>query len=868
MAFVDKFGSRGDAVALSLPNRKAITYAELDRRTDGLCRNLGARRKLIAVEACASEHAIIAYLAALRGRHAVALLPPGDDVAVSDFEEDFAPDVVFRKSDGRWRSTNMHRPNARNLHPDLSLLLGTSGSTGKRRFVRLSAKAVEANAGSIASFLGLDASDRAALILPLHYSYGLSVLNSHLAVGAAIHLAAHGTAQSGFLEEMLEAGCTNISGVPYCYELMERVGVRAESLPALRFMTAAGGRMQPDLVECWRQRLAGHGKQLFLMYGQTEATARVAYVPPEKLAENTDSIGIAIPGGSLRLVDDTGAPVEEAGRVGELVYRGPNVMMGYAENGDDLSRGHEIDELKTGDIAERDVDGLYRIVGRRKRFSKIAGLRINHAAIEHALSQAGLSGAVVGNDRRLMAAIPSGHSPERARGIMARASGLSLLHVDAFCLDHLPRLTSGKVDYVAIAARLEADAIVGEANADLLDAFRRAFCLSNVGPNDSFESLGGDSLLYVQLSLALDRELGQVPEGWEKRPIREIAATARIDGASRIVDTELPLRALAITLIVIHHATLWPIPAGAAILMVLVGHGIARFHSATLFAGDPWRLMKSLAMNLAIYAPIVIGYSLAWGEVLWPSILLVGNLELTDPTQKLPYLYWFVEAYAQITLLWVAIFAFAPLRRFASRNPFNFGIGFLGLAVAAKFAVPLVWHVGPAQIFTTPDVLYLAVIGWCIYFALSSPTRLLMLCATAFLFSFLAYMGGNWTGSWVKFVLLFVAVAALLYMPRVHLPRWLVRAVLPLAAAGYNIYLFHRILPELLLPQPDPAYLQPGIAALAVVGGISTGLAIRAAQNKAMTLLTYRRVAVSPGGAPPPRLPTRRWRGLRAVRGG
>ena len=842
MAFVDEFGLRGDASALFFPGRQAITYAELDRRTADLCRTLGAGRKLVAIEACPSEHAIVAYLAALRGRHPVALLPPGDGAALDDFDADFAPDIILGIRDGRWRRIEASRSQCRTVHSDLALLLATSGSTGKRRFVRLSAQAVEANAASIASFLALERGDRAALILPFHYSYGLSVLNSHLAIGGSVHVAPHGAAHPGFLDEMRQAGCTNIAGVPYSYELMERAGVRAEGLPDLRFMTVAGGRMPPDLVERWRRRLASRGKQLFLMYGQTEATARIAYVPPESLVGNADSIGIAIPGGSLRLLDESGMPIETVGQSGELAYRGPNVMMGYAECSRDLARGHEVDELKTGDIAERDAYGFFRIVGRSKRFSKIAGLRINHAAIEHALDADGIAAVVVGNDRRLLAAVASGHAPERARAIMATASGLSPLQVEAFAVEHLPRLASGKVDYAALAMDLETH--IEEPEAGVSDAFRRAFYPSEVGPSDSFESLGGDSLLYVQLSLALERQIGRAPEGWEKQPIGQLERLPRSVEKRQAVDIELPMRAVAILLVVIHHATLWPIPAGAAVLMMLVGRGIARFHSAALFAGDPSRLLRSLAINLVIYLPIAIGFSLARGELLWPSFLLVGNLELTDPAHKLPYLYWFVEAYAQILLLWVAMFALVPLRRLAGRDPFRFGIGFLGIAIAAKLAVPLVWNIGQPQIFTVPDVLYLAVLGWCIHFARTATARLVMLAIALLLSPLLAYVGGNWIGSWVKFTLVFAAVAALLYAPRLHLPRWAVNAVLPISAAGYHIYLFHRILPEWLLPQPDQAHFQPLPVTLAIVVGILCGLAVHAVQGKAVAWLADRRLSL------------------------
>lgn len=847
MDFVDGLARHGEAPALLFPGRPAISYAELARRVAAVAGELGTERKLVAVEAAPCEHAIIAYLAALAGRHAVALLPSGDAGAMEEFRRTMAPDAVCRRVDGRWRNTVGKRARG-GLHPDLALLLGTSGSTGKSRFVRLPAAALDANARSIAEFLGLRADDRAALILPFHYSYGLSVVNSHLAAGASIHLAARRAGDAGFAAEMREARCTNIAGVPYTYELLDQTGFRESDLPELRFMTVAGGRIDPGLAERFRRHLSAAGKRLFLMYGQTEATARIAYVPPESLAGNLDSIGIAIPGGALRLLDEQGTPVERAGEVGELAYRGANVMMGYAESRDDLARGHEIDELRTGDVAVRDAHGFYRIVGRKKRFSKIGGLRINHAAIEHALAAAGATAAVAGDDRRLIAAIVPPFSRARVMGTILAASGLTALHVELREVDALPRLGSGKIDHAAVNRLIEADDTPRDESVS--DAFRRAFYPRRVKPADSFESLGGDSLLYVQLSLALERVLGRLPDGWEKTAVGDLARLHRRAGGTQAVDSDILLRAAAILLVVVHHATLWPIPGGAAMLVLLVGYGIARFQSSRLFDGRPGRMLAALAQNLALYFLVVAGFALARGEVPWASVFLVGNLGMADPAYMLPYLYWFVEAYAQIVLIFAGLFAWRPLRARARAQPFRFGIALLAATVAAKYAVPLAWDVGAVQIFTVPDVLYLAAFGWCVHFAANNRERLLVLAVAALLFPVLAYTGGNWVGSWVKFSMQPAAISLLLFLPKVPLPAAVFRAILPVSAASYHIYLFHRILPDLLLPQPDPATTDLLSSSVAIAGGIAVGLAVFALQKVLAGVLADRRMGASRDSAP------------------
>lgn len=846
MHFVENLGLRGDAPALLFQGRAPFSFAEVERRVAAVAVTLGAAKRLVAVEAERSEHAIIAYLAALRGGHAVALLPPGDQDALEEFEHAYLPDVVCRRVDGRWRMTRTGASPG-DLHPDLALLLGTSGSTGKRRYVRLSAGAVVANATSIAEFLELSGDDRAALVLPLHYSYGLSVANSHLAAGAGVYLAAASVADAGFVEEIREAGCTNLAGVPYSYELMERTGFLGVDLPRLRFMTVAGGRIDPALADRFRRRLAAGGKRLFLMYGQTEATARIAYVPPESLAGNLDSIGIAIPGGELRLLDTDGSSVAAAGEAGELAYRGPNVMMGYAECRADLARGHEIEELRTGDIATCDEHGFFRIVGRSKRFSKIAGLRINHAGIEHRLAVQGISAAVVGDDRRLVAAVAWPHPKRRVREIIAAASGLTALQIEVHKVEALPRLASGKIDYQLIGELVTRHE--QEPDQSVIDAFRRAFYPKRIGPADSFETLGGDSLRYVQMSLALERTLGRLPEGWEKMRIADLVNSERDEAGWHALDGDLVLRAAAILLVVVHHATLWPVPGGAAMLMMLVGYGLARFQAANLFAGRPWPMLGAMAQNLAVYLPVVAGFALARGEIPWASLFLVGNFGFADPEKMLPYLYWFVEAYAQIILAWAALFSVPWLRRRAAAAPFVFGFVLLVLAVVAKFAVPLIWNVGAVQIFTMPDVFYLAALGWCAYFA-KGKDRLWVLAFTAMLFPVLAYTGGNWTGSWVKFSMQLAAVAILLYLPKLRLPSAVVRLVLPVAAASYHIYLFHRILPDLLLPQPDPSALDPLAAPLAVASGVAVGIAAFALQRAGLGWLAARRFAPARDLAP------------------
>ncbi|MHC2301390.1 AMP-binding protein [Rhizobium mongolense] len=300
---VSEIARREDHAALLFGSGRSLSYAELDGQTRRFANRLGqGQKRLVAIAAEASEHAIVAYLAALRAGHAVAMLPPCDERLWDDFLNAFQPDFIFRPANGRWRLIEEPRPGngSRAIHPDLALLLMTSGSSGAAKAVRLSYANLDANSRSIADYLELSSTDRAALVLPLHYSYGLSVLNSHLLAGGSVFFPGISVVDGDFARIIDESGCTNLSGVPYSYELLERSNFRSSESKALRVMTVAGGKLNADLIRLYRDHMRTNGGRFFVMYGQTEATARISFVPPESLSDKEERIGIAIPGAASR----------------------------------------------------------------------------------------------------------------------------------------------------------------------------------------------------------------------------------------------------------------------------------------------------------------------------------------------------------------------------------------------------------------------------------------------------------------------------------------------------------------------------------------------------------------------------------------
>ncbi|WP_431320678.1 AMP-binding protein [Rhizobium sp. YTU87027] len=834
--FWTRIDRMGDRPALLLPFRPAITYSELADRVASLSGALGTSKKLVAIEAAQSEHSIIAYLAALAGGHAVALLPPEDDVAWSSFMERFAPEIVYRRKGGRWRLMEAnHSFSDAAVHPDLALMLVTSGSTGSGKAVRLSKTAVAANAEQITDYLGLHAGDIGALVLPLHYSYGLSVLNSHLAVGAAVWMPGTSVLEPTFLDDFRAARCTNFAGVPHSYELLEQRGFREQSYPDLRFMTVAGGRMEPETVRRYHSWLQGEGQRFFAMYGQTEATARIAYVPPEHLPGSADRIGVAVPGGELWLVDDEGMRIMGSDIAGELVYRGPNVMLGYAETRQDLAADADIEELRTGDLATCDKNGLFRITGRLRRMSKIGGVRLGHDALETALAVKGIAAAVVGNDQQLLVAFAGPQAEEDVREALAVLAGIGLPQVRAIATKELPRLTNGKIDYEQLRLRMEGEP--ARAKATVISLFREVFFPQQVSPQDSFAELGGDSLRYLELTVGLERLLGTVPDGWEKMSVGALSARSHSTSAQRTIASDILLKSIAILLVVLHHATPWPIPGGAGTMLVLCGYGLARFQSRALFAGDLKRFLRPLGLVLWPYYLVIFGFSIAWGAMPWASVFLVGNLGFAQPErhEMLPYLYWFVEAFAQLLLLWGALFVVPPVRRFAGKDPFRFGMLLLALAVLAHFVIPTLWPVGQRQIFTLAWVLHLAVFGWCTAFANSAGRRLAVIAAGCVVMPLMAYTGGNWAGSWILYSMQVPVLAVLLYLPRVRLPAPLAAVLVSIATASYHIYLLHRILPEALFDTGNPeTFTAPLPVATSVASGLVTGILTYRLQRRMM----------------------------------
>jgi long-chain acyl-CoA synthetase len=336
------------------------------------------------------------------------------------------------------------------IHSNLGLLIPTSGSTGSPKVIRLSRNNLLSNAISIASYLSLDTNEIPITTLPPSYTYGLSIIHSHLLVGSTIAVTEKTFFDREFWDFIRSVEATSFGGVPYHYEILKKLHFTKMNIPSLRTLTQAGGRMAPELSQFFGEYCNSRGISYYTMYGQAEATARMSYLSPEKAITKAGSIGRAIPDGKLWLEDDFGNVIDQEQVIGELVYKGPNVSMGYAYSFNDLSLGDERGGiLRTGDMAKFDKDGDFYIVGRRKRFIKLFGHRINLVDVENYINSTGYTVACSGDDD-LLEVYAVDIDKQQATYIKKNVvdflktavSGVSIYLIEAF-----PRNEYGKIQY-------------------------------------------------------------------------------------------------------------------------------------------------------------------------------------------------------------------------------------------------------------------------------------------------------------------------------------------------------------------------------------------------------------------------------------
>jgi acyl-CoA synthetase (AMP-forming)/AMP-acid ligase II len=793
--FAHRLDCFGDAPALVGP-AGALSYADLERRVARRAAELAVQTRRVRVLVLEpTVDSVVEHLASLRAGHVVAPCPPCHVERVSTAYDD----AVAGRAE---------------LHPDLALLLSTSGSTGSAKLVRLSAENLQSNAAGIAERLGLSHDDRTVTTLALSYSYGLSVVHSALHAGASVLLTDESVASAALARELGRHHVTVLPLVPHSVELVDRSGSGVLEVPTLRLVTSAGGALAPEVARELAERGQRHGWDLAVMYGQTEATARIAILDPALVQQVPDSVGTPLPGTSIRIEDP------DPHGVGEIVVRGPGVMLGYAECSADLERGRDVEVLRTGDLGVIGSDGLLRIRGRRSRIAKVMGLRIALPEVETALASQGWRTACAGLPGALgvVVELPGAHadvdaSARRAtldgvRRAAAQAAGLGPAVVRVVATESLPRVPAGKIDQDAVHALLEGagpDETAAATAGDPAERLRlriESVLAVPVGLDDSFSSLGADSLSHVAVSVVVEEELATLPSGWHAMTVRELARLAgdpadRVPGRGprdgsglrgrigrmpvRTMETAVVLRALAIVLVVGSHAGAFELRGGAHVLLALVGFNLARFHLPVLDLRERARRMARGTATALVPAFVFLIALAALSPTYDWSIVGVTWLVHGDDPEAPEWRMWFLQS-----LLWVLPVLIVMLRLpwvEAVRRRIPYLLPLLLVLVLVIPAYPLLAPNSPRGLFHPSAIAWVVVLGWLVAESRTTRTRI----TTSVLVVALGVLAFDETRAWV----IPACVVALVWLPTVRVPRRAVPWVAAVAAASLWTYLTH-----------------------------------------------------------------------------
>lgn len=448
-----------------------ISYSEFNKLISDFTHimkiNMGGRRQLVAIRCGISVEAVIIYAACLSAKIPVVMWnEDNSDDRKTSLETAYKPVLIWQKRHTiagysevySWHEYVLYRAeqfHCYDINPALALLLSTSGSTGSSRHVKISYKNLDANTSAIVDALHIKAGDKAMVMLPLSYTYGLSVVNTYLKMHGTLLVPSHKAAQKEFWDFADKYSCNAISGVPITYDLLRTLKLDWGKHPSIKLVTQAGGRLSNKTEQYMLDLSMRFGFDFAVMYGQTEATARMSCHFLNKHPDKIGSVGVAIRGGAFSECD------------GELIYHGDNVAMGYAESYRDLIHPDEWQGvLKTGDMGYMDEDGYIYITGRKKRIVKINGARINLDELEQYISDStGIAACCIeacdrpvvfietninedsndNNDERLHDTISTiKHSIRQA----LYRIGISRHDVLFYTLKHLPTNANGKPNYV------------------------------------------------------------------------------------------------------------------------------------------------------------------------------------------------------------------------------------------------------------------------------------------------------------------------------------------------------------------------------------------------------------------------------------
>ena len=434
-----------------------LTYGDLCE----FCKEFGRiinHRTLVFIMSTNTNASLLGYIACLNNKVVPLIISANTDEELFErFLQMYSPEYIWAPVGMKYLFERVYEIDgyalfktgneSPELYEDLSLLLPTSGSTGSPKLVRHSYRNLEANAENVCKIFNIDETHRTMAQLPMHYTMGRSVIDSHLFGHATILLTGKPLTDKLFWKRLKEEQATSFTGVPYSYEILLKMRFERLDLPYLKIITQGGGKLTEDMFIKLANYAKQKGKKFMPTYGQTECSARMTYLPAELASEKICSIGIAEPNTTLSIIDADGNESFEGEAVGEMVFRGENVTLGYATCADDLNLGddnHGV--MHTGDIARRDSDGCYYIVGRMKRFLKIFGLRIGLDEIENLVkAEFNVDCVSTGYDELLRIYVTKEDIIKDVKAFICEKTHLYHNNVETLYIEEIPRTETGKV---------------------------------------------------------------------------------------------------------------------------------------------------------------------------------------------------------------------------------------------------------------------------------------------------------------------------------------------------------------------------------------------------------------------------------------
>jgi long-chain acyl-CoA synthetase len=458
MNFLKKIEKHKKNICFINEKNKNYSYENIITKSEKLTENL-KERSLIFVLAQNHIDFFISYIGCFRKGLVQMLLDPkiASD-QLNDLLKAYEPKYIFipnltklnlknytiLQTLGDHKILELNKNNFFSLNKNLSLLLSTSGSTGSKKFVRISYDNIYQNTKSIIRSLNIKKKEKTITTMPPFYTYGLSVINTHLFAGASILITNQSAVEKNFWTLIKDKKITSFAGVPYFYEILNKIKFDKIKLPNLRYFTQAGGALRKDLINYFLNYSKKNNKKFIIMYGQTEATSRMTYLPYEMSRKKIGSVGKPINGGKIYLLNNK---LKNSSQ-GEIVYKGKNVSLGYAKNYKDLSK-NDINKgvLRTGDIGKKDKEGYLYIVGRKSRDIKLFGHRISLDGIEEILIKKGYNCLCHEIKNRVMIFhSDNGYNDE----IINYISKITKIHHSCFKLKYIkkfPKSENGKVLY-------------------------------------------------------------------------------------------------------------------------------------------------------------------------------------------------------------------------------------------------------------------------------------------------------------------------------------------------------------------------------------------------------------------------------------